>query len=570
MRLVLIYLVLTCVLTCASFAQSTPTTDSTDAAASIAKSDLPAKKPPEKGHITGQIVNEATGEPLRKATITAYLTDGQNGESVEASTDAAGKFHMDELEAGKYMLNASRNGFVGQSYGAKSSNRPGTVLAVSPGGTIEANFKLTPHSVVTGRIVDEDGDAMANVQVHLSRFQWQNGKRMLIPGESGTTNDLGEYRIFGVAPGKYYLSATYNPGQWNQVKTAGDAPDSAYSPVYYPGTTDSSSATRLEVPKSGHLNGVDFTMQKTKSYRISGRVISSVPGQSKPSGIMLTLEPKSEEQGNTWESNKMSHSDPEGKFAFKGVLPGEYQLSGNTFGDDGVARAHLDVVINHEDLRGVDLILTPGWEMKGTIKVDGDAGGVNLNQIHVMLESEQTGMVFYGPRPHASVRDDGSFTLKDVTGGRYRLRAWSLPEGFYLKSARAGDADLIDKAADFGTLQGAAVEIVISPKGGLVEGSVKDEKGDPVTNGIVVLIPETSKRVNHALFDQASLDQYGHYKMKGITPGTYSLYAFQDVERGIWEDPDFLKTVEKQATDVTIAEGDHKGNDLKVIVGSEN
>uniref|UniRef100_UPI0015D77E11 hypothetical protein n=1 Tax=Nevskia soli TaxID=418856 RepID=UPI0015D77E11 len=89
------------------------------------------------------------------------------------------------------------------------------------------------------------------------------------------------------------------------------------------------------------------------------------------------------------------------------------------------------------------------------------------------------------------------------------------------------------------------------------------------TNGTVVLIPDTPNRSSHELYKTATLDQYGHYKITGVTPGSYSLFAFQNVERGIWEDPDYLKNIEKQGVAVSLAEGDQQSNDLKVIIGDE-
>ncbi len=529
-----------------------------------------AKKPPEKGRITGQVVNETAGEPLRKGTVTAFSPEGGNRESLEASTDAAGKYHLDDVTPGKYKVTAARNGFVTTTYGAKGANSEGTVVTVGPGGTAEANFKLTPHSVVTGRIVDEDGEPVAGAQVHLSSFMRSNGKRMLIPGDSGSTNDLGEYRLFGVAPGKYFFSAVYNPRQWNQARVAGDAPAAAYPPTYYPGTTDMRSATRVDVPKGGHLDGIDLALRKARGYRVSGLVRTSVPGQSTPGRNMVMLTPKSDELSNSWEMNSMKPTDAEGRFVFEGVLPGDYEITGNAFGGDGRASARQEISVGHDNITGIVLNMAPVWEMKGRLRIDGDAPGVNLNQIHLSLESEQQGAIIMGPRPFGVVKDDGSLVFNGVSAERFRLSASDLPEGYYIKQARAGSTDLLERAVDFGTLQGAALDVLISPKGGIVQGSVKNDKDELVTTGTVALVPEATKRGNHALFKQAALDQYGHYKITGITPGSYSLYAFQDVEAGIWEDPDYLKTIEKKATDVTLAEGGHETQDLKVIAGEDN
>ena len=359
--------------TCAS-AQTTPV-DTPGENTPAKPAEASAQKPQEKGHITGQVVNEVTGEPLRKVTVTANTVQGPNRESITATTDAAGKFHVDDLEPGKYNLSAERNGYVRRTFGAKTLQGSGTTLSVGPGGTVEANFKLTPHSVVTGRIVDEDGEAMANVYVHLSRFSWTNGKRTLAPGEGASTNDLGEYRIFGVAPGKYYLSAAYNRNEFQQTRDAGDAAASDYATVYYPGTIDPHSATQIEVPKSDRLSGIDLTMQKVRSYRVRGRIVSAIPGQSKLSHVMVMLTSSQDSGGTSWETSKMTQTDADGKFTFNGVLPGTYEVNGNTFGQDGTISAREQITVSHEPVNGVTLTMAPGWEMKGNVRVEGEAPG---------------------------------------------------------------------------------------------------------------------------------------------------------------------------------------------------
>lgn len=527
-----------------------------------------AKKVPEKGRITGQVVNEVTGEPLRKAIVTAFPLEGGNQQSMEAPTDASGKYHIDELPPGKYKITAARNGFVTVAYGGKDARSEGTLVTVGPGGTAEASFKMTPHAVVAGRIVDEDGEPLAGVQVHLSSFARVNGKRTLIPGESGSTNDLGEYRLFGVSPGRYFFSAVYNPRQWNGAQVAKEAASASYPPTYYPGATDAQSATRLEVPKGGRLNGIDLTLRKVRGYRVSGQVHSSVPNQSTPGRHTVVLTPKSEELSASWEMNKMKPTDEEGRFVFDGVLPGDYELVDAAFGSGTAGRQEISV--SHDNITGIVLNVAPAWEMKGRIRIEGDAPGGNRNRIQLMLEPDQQGLMIMGPHPFTVVKDDGSFVFTDVGAERFRLQSPDLPEGYYVKAAHAGSVDVLERAVDFGPLQGAALEVVISAKGGVVQGSVKNDKDELVTTGTVALVPEAAKRGNHTLFKQAALDQYGHYKITGITPGTYGLYAFQDVEAGIWEDPDYLRTIEKKATEVGLEESGHETRDLKVIAGDEN
>ena len=157
-------------------------------------------KPEDLCGIEGQVSNVATGAPVKKADLRLQRVDlNSNTASIETSysttADAAGKFAMKDIEPGP--------------------NRPGTTLSLDPGQHLkEVNFKLTPHGVVSGRIVDEDGGPVARASVQAQSYRRIDGRKQLVPSGAAGTNDLGEYRIFGLAPGKYYLSATYNQTMW--------------------------------------------------------------------------------------------------------------------------------------------------------------------------------------------------------------------------------------------------------------------------------------------------------------------------------------------------------------------
>ena len=190
--------------------------------------------------------------PLKKAAVVVNRTDVQPNlntppPSYSTTTDATGKFAMKDIEPGKYRMMVTRNGFVSMTYGARGPNRPGTTLTLERAQKMkDVNFRLTPHAVVAGRIVDEDGEPIPFVSVQLVRFQVRQGRQQLnMAGGSGTTNDLGEYRVFGVAPGKYYLRATgQRSGSPFGVldRTANSQPEEDYVPTYYPGTIDTANA----------------------------------------------------------------------------------------------------------------------------------------------------------------------------------------------------------------------------------------------------------------------------------------------------------------------------------------
>jgi protocatechuate 3,4-dioxygenase beta subunit len=181
--------------------------------------EQPPTRPEDLGAVEGSVFNAATGEPVKKAAVVMTRTDGAPNrnapqQSYSTATDAAGRFTMKALEPGRYRMTVTRNGFVTMTYGARGPTRPGTTLALDRAQKLkDVNFRLTPHGVIAGRILDEDGEPLPFVSVQLVQFQYRQGRQQMnmVGGAgttAGTTNDLGDYRIFGVAPGKYYLRAT--------------------------------------------------------------------------------------------------------------------------------------------------------------------------------------------------------------------------------------------------------------------------------------------------------------------------------------------------------------------------
>jgi hypothetical protein len=171
----------------------------------------PAKsttRPEDLCAMSGRVVNSVTGEPLRRATIILMRADPTPGEpplAYTTSSNPEGQFAMKEMEPGRYRLMATRNGFVQFVYGARNPMRPGTTISLAKQQSVtDMELKMTPHAVLVGRIVDEEGEPVPNVPVMLQAYRFLQGRKQLTTAGGGnSTNDLGEYRIFGVAPGTY-------------------------------------------------------------------------------------------------------------------------------------------------------------------------------------------------------------------------------------------------------------------------------------------------------------------------------------------------------------------------------
>ena len=523
-------------------------------------------QPKDRCSIEGQVMNSLTGEPVRKAQITLNGMGSPNNRGANPSTyaavaDAGGRFAIQDIEPGTYFMGAERNGFIDAQSGRGGQARP--VMTLNRGQhTSDIVFRLVPHGVIAGRVLDEDGEPVQNVQVNVLRRQFFRGKRQLVPTGGSATDDLGEYRIFGLAPGKYYLSANYR--RWNvmmaQDRTPGNAPEEGYAPTYFPGTTDPAGAVAIEVSAGAILGGTDLTLRKIRTVRIRGRVAKAT-GDGLPSRTMLRLMPRHSSFGGffaqTWTQALRNQG---GTFEFRSIAPGAY-LVWAQWSDEGQGYSVMQPVdIGNNNLDDVTVLLSPGVELKGQVRSEGP-GDVNLGSLSIRLEPKE---MFQRGGQGAQVNDDGTLAIQNVSADHYWVNVYGLPPAFYLKSVRMGDADSLESGLD--TSQGAAgtLEITISGNGGQIEGSAADSKQKPATGAVVSLVPDAPRRERLILFKTVMTDTMGHFSITGIAPGEYKLFAWEQTEDG-YQDPEFLKPYENQGQAVTIREGSRETAQLKVM-----
>ena len=175
----------------------------------FAASLLPAQEP---ANFDGTVINSATHEPIPKASVLLRSRDGDKGTNYAAETDANGKFSIRNMVPGSYSMTANRLGFFAEVTGAPGATPKATV--VSPGESIK-NFiiHLTPACVIAGRVLDHDGDPVRGANVQAMRYTYSGGKKQLSGVMNNMAGDKGEYRLFGLQPGTYYVRAMDNsPG----------------------------------------------------------------------------------------------------------------------------------------------------------------------------------------------------------------------------------------------------------------------------------------------------------------------------------------------------------------------
>ena len=519
--------------------------------------------------IAGTVVKEPGSQPLKKVLVQVVAEDQKQGGNYTASTDADGHFRVENVVPGRYRIFLERTGFVGiNERGLKSETN---VFTVPAGQSVEdLLFRMMATAVISGRVTDEDGDPISGVSVVAQKKKAGKATRESVG--SGTTNDLGEYRLSGLFPAQYWIVAMPPPDfrdyERPQEKSppadykSDTQPDTRYVTTFYPGTYDSSQASAVAL-KAGDEMPVNLTLVPARTYRVRG-IVAGVPLGQKAVVELLS---------KSGDIVRSSEAGVDGQFEVTGVGPGSYVLTASAESNLQPLMAHQEINIVAADVDGMKLAPLPSFTLSGHLRIEGGVAG-DLSQYSVNLgrpqSSDDPDAFFFQELfgTNAPVDRLGNFEWKNVNPGNYivQLLGTGAQSNFYLKSVTLGGRDI---ATGFTASGPATLDVAVSTKGGAVEGAVVEKEKDvdnvhPVPNATVVAVPEEKYRKLPDHFGLGSSDQRGRFIIRGLAPGRYMLFAWQDLEEGVWRDPDFLKSQEANGTAVKVEEGSHQTVELKL------
>ena len=509
----------------------------------------PAAKP---ASVEGTVVNRATKEPLRKVAVRL----SQGNLIYETTTDPGGVFRLAQVPPGSYRVSAEKAGFVRSGAGSRS---PGS-LALAGGEKLTGLvIELTPQAVVTGRVTDEDGDAMQSATVQLWRMGYRSGRRQLTSVQGMGTNDLGEFRIAGIAPGKYYLSASkpdrsWNPSGGGRAHTA--SAETGYVTHYWPAALEAASASPLELGAGQVMSGMEMRLTRVPVSRIRGHVVGINSQGTERSGVVVFLDAG---QGR---SRPTQVNPRDGSFEIRGARPGSYTLIAVQSRRGMQMTGKREVTLGEGLLEGVDVQLQPSFAITGKLAAE-PAALAELRGVAIQLTPLST----WASAGSAQLKEDGTFATAQVIGpDRYRVSVQGLPEGYWLKSARYGEREVYENELDLTAGSGnLPLQIEVAPGAGAVEGVVKNEKSEPGAGAVVTLSPDQLTRQRSEMFKQATTDQNGAFRFAGLSPGRYRLLAWQELEPGAYQDPEFLGKFEAEAQRVEVRLNGRETVELKQI-----
>jgi hypothetical protein len=552
--------------------------------------DTPAQTPaqsPATAKISGRVVAADSGRPIVRARVSVSNNQGSGGVVL---TGADGTFQMADLPAGRFTVQSSKAGYISLQYGQRRPMQAGTPIQLADGQELKnVDFALPHGGAISGRVLDENNEPMPGIPVSVLEYRYMQGARTLSPSGSAQTDDRGEYRVWGLNPGDYYISATPPPapggvggrglgpaavGRGAPARGSVDTPALGYAPTYYPGVMSAGEARSVTLGLSSELNDVSFSVLLVRTARVSGRVVNA--DGTPAAGGMLNL--TSDDPGRRNGPGGRVIGAPiagDGQFSFANVPPGRYVLRARPGNGNGRGRGNANatpmfastpVALNGDDVAGISLVLAPGAGVSGTATFQlTQSAAANPNQFRVTAPPAD--FDFASASGQASIdAKTGAFSIDGLEPGARILQAQT-PRGWMLKSVTIDGRDVTDMPFDVKSGQKISnVALVFTDKIGEVNGTVSDSRGAAATEYTVIVFPEDPAfwRPMSRRIMTARPDQNGKYQIRGLPAGSYYVAIADPAVQGEWFDPAFLDAQRSAAQRIALADGDVRVQDFRL------
>lgn len=535
---------------------------------------------PGSARIRGRVRIGDTGLPAHRATV--RLTSPDLRDLRTTTTDLEGRYELANLPPGRYSISASKNGFLGLSYGQTRLSMPAQTLQLGERQVVDGvDLLVFRGGAISGRVVDELGDPVTNVLVTVLRAQFRQGKpRLVASGQRADTNDLGEYRIFALPPGSYYVSAMLPPNPppvENGVQLLGEEDPGGLAPVFYPATTDPTTATKVTVTAGATVAEVNLTLVAARLARVSGAATGRQGGPM-TSGSVSAI-PRGMAQNGFARSASLR---PDGRFRLTGLPPGEYTLVASArivppatgLPPGGLPRPDVAtgiVVVNGSDVDGVYLAPLVPVTVSGRVIFDNPASATKVRASAIRVTGEalnpddaMAGLV----GPPTTPKDDFRFVLQlppilvmpRATVGTGSGSSWML-KAVYVNGVDVTDTGIALRPGE----DVSDVEIELADQPPKVSGTVTVDN-TPASGYNVIVFPQDRDRwtlSGPSVFQSTRTDASGRFSMTGLRPGRFYAAAILDLDDVGWTDPEFLERAAQRATLVTLAYGEDKVLDLR-------
>jgi hypothetical protein len=494
-------------------------------------------------------------------------------------TDGDGRFSFQNLAPGNYFIRAQRDGFFGPM--SPNGGYPGVVtqsVTVENNKKASVEFGLVQAGVLLGLLRDPDGEPAPNYAVVIARPGYANGRYIWLLGGARNADDRGEYRWPGLPPGEYFVgSGPRAPGPIANVQDS-------WARVFAPGVIDPNQARPVTVTEGGETTvNLNAVVKPWSVYKISGLALNPLPNlppdpatgsvnRAVTSLILmpLDLKPMDNPPVTLWTNIVAASTKPNGEYLLTNVDPGRYDLY--ALANDlqtrriWTGRARVEVV--DRDITGLNITVSPGVTVQGQIAISG-AANLRLDSVRIQLQAlgslpPQVASIIGAVPVDAS----GKFQITNLAAGRYRMNIAGLPTTAYVASILQGGIDVFDDGFAVDTQESQPpIRVEINANGETLEGNVRVSGLKEAPNANVVLVP-TAHRNNPAFYKTTLTDAMGHFVLRGVAPGAYTIFAWESVLPGAYQNADFLEKYQSRGRPVNVQGGARSEIQLELIRGN--
>jgi hypothetical protein len=510
-------------------------------------STLPMRRPGPEEQTTvvrGRVVS-TTGGAVAGALV--RLTQQARSEGATRRSDGDGRFAF-TVVPGPFLIAASKTGY------SSDAGLPGRPITVPASGA-NTELSLTPWSTIAGRVVDEAGDPVQGATLQIFRLQFQDGRRRLVSaGLTRPSDDRGAFRLFGVPPGQYILSASAG-----DVSTA-ELP--GYVRTFYPGVTDPAFSPFITIAAGQLHENADITIVRQPTVRVTG-IVRDAQGQPRLAGSLSLIPSQS---SSSLAAPVGARVGDGGAFEFPNVPPGRYVIQAyrgarnrSTEGEFGA----LPVSVGERDVEGVTIQAATGSVIAGRLSFAGSTPDAAPPRAGIDIEAvpSDPDLAPLNGRARADILPDWTFRLSGISGPR-RLEVTRTPPGWAVETIRVRGVDVTDQPLVFGTAAQSVddVEVVLTDRVTRITGRAVDGFGRAAAGAtVVVFAPSNDRWYAHSRHMRAAVAKAdGTFAVEGLPPGQYYVAAVVAAPAGgtdAWRDPAFLELLVAPARSVSVGDG---------------
>lgn len=511
-----------------------------------------ATPPPiPRGVIAGRVTTFATNAPVARARVILTADPAVLPFPRVLLTEGDGTFRFTDLPAtNTFLVTVTKTGFAPRAFGEAPPAVPPSLITLAQDEVKEdVVIQLADQVSITGRVLDEDGTPFAGALVEAMRAVFQGDRRTLVTVSEAVTDDRGEFRLIGLPPGQYYLSA-FDPAFQNVGDKEGQL---FYSPTFYPGVVFPDEAVRITLDPGVNSERLEFKLRIIRPSRVLGSITTPIEGGgvSKPLiAAAVQISPTRNDQFSLFTLTDPS-MEPGGQYLFSNVPPGRYRIQARGETErEGVTRFSMySLEVKGADKRNANMVLMQGAVVSGVVAWETTSGRVPLTRTGIIVRMPMEDGNEFGDSVSGYVQPDDTWKINGIMAGRHYFRVDGLPDGWHMKRVEYEGADITDVPRNFNYGQEVPeFRVVLSDRTTILRGFVVPRGRDDLQSYAVVAfsINPVHWRPQSRHTRLVYPNDAGIYEIKGLPPGQYYLAATRAIDRSDLGDPRVFDGLIKQ------------------------